>query len=172
MCCHGLVLSQPGLTRMVSKTPQAGQCNAVSLNMQEANGCRSVLCVCSIPEVSCYVETSWIQRRWIIDMPVLGRKSKARLEKGKGPLSAVNCIKIQDIQFPRSCTQLRGIRLLWPVQVIKHWSWVIQGIPLVSLPGRGTQHPQTQVPCGQADLQDLGAGWSHICGSGLCVYPD
>lgn len=26
-------------------------------------------------------------------MPALGRKNKARLEKGKGPLSGVNCIK-------------------------------------------------------------------------------
>lgn len=120
ICCHSLVLSWPGLTRMLSKTPQAGQCKAVSLSMQEAKGCRNVLCFCSIPEVSCCVETSWIQGRWVIDMPALGRKSKARLEKGNGPLSEVNSIKNQDIQFPRSRTQWRGIRLQWPVQFVKH----------------------------------------------------
>lgn len=176
MCCHSLALWQPGLTRMLSKTPQAGQCKAISLSMQDANSCRNVLCFCSIPEVSCCVETSWIQGRWIIDMPALGRKSKARLEKGKGPLSEVNCIKIRTFGSQGAAHNEEESGCLWPVQVIKHSSWVIQGIPLISPPGRGTHHPQAQIPgqipCGQADLQELGVGGSHSRGSALCDHPD
>ena len=132
MCCHR-VLSQLGSTRMFSKNPAASRCNAVSLSMQKANGCRNVLCFCSIPEVSCCLETSWIQGRWIIDMPALGRKSKARLKKGKGPLSGVNCTKMQNVWFPRSHTLYREIRLPWSLWFINYQSRVIQRIPLASL---------------------------------------
>lgn len=109
-------------------------------------------------------------------MPALGRKSKARLEKGKGPLSEVNCIKIRTFGSQGAAHNEEESGCLWPVQVIKHSSWVIQGIPLISPPGRGTHHPQAQIPgqipCGQADLQELGVGGSHSCGSALCDHPD
>lgn len=37
----------------------------------------------------------------MIDMPALGRKSRARLEKGKGPLSGENCIKKAGHSVPK-----------------------------------------------------------------------